>query len=141
VVYSEQGFYLMILNGCLLFLEFPKNKSFTLVLSINMTGLVLLLFVRYFDSGILAFMSILLMGSSIYSQEVMIQSLLVEKYHHELHEANTAFRLIQALGALCGIIILITFNDPILPMVIWLGVVAVLAFVDLKKYFAYENEK
>lgn len=106
-----------------------------------MTGLVLLLFVRYFDSGILAFMSILLMGSSIYSQEVMIQSLLVEKYHHELHEANTAFRLIQALGALCGIIILITFNDPILPMVIWLGVVAVLAFVDLKKYFAYENEK
>ena len=120
------------------FLEFPKNKSFRLVLLINMTGLLLLIFVRYFDSGILAFLAILLMGSSIYSQEVMIQSLLVEKYHHELHEANTAFRLVQAVGSLCGIVILITFNDPILPMVIWLGGIAAVSYFDLLKYFHYE---
>ena len=35
-------------------------------------------------------------------------------------------------------IILITFNDPILPMLIWLVIVAIMTFFDLKTFFEYE---
>ena len=70
-VYSEKGnlFRLYLIFN---FLDLPKINSYIFVLILNIVSMIILTIVKTITSSMLAYMAILLMGSTMYSQDVII---------------------------------------------------------------------
>lgn len=62
---------------------------------IDLTAIIVLLVMRYYPkSAIFAFLDVLLFGSTRFALDVIINSILTEKYNDELEIINSAFRVI-----------------------------------------------